>query len=244
MKKIWNQINWLVIAFAATIAYITFIVWKVEFWKIWDFLSESRLNEIGDFLAGVFSPLAFIWLVAAVLTQRQELTETRDQFAENQKVVDAQLKTINEQSELLQQQHTLAEETAKKTYRLSLFDERFDIYSKLVAFHTGISKKQVFERSDLRQLQYIKARCGFVFSLEIEKNIEDIENSLMEFLDNQEEWESTWSRDAFNQIYEPQDKKSAAIKTAQNNHRDTILDSLHPISLQYLMRSSMRVSDN
>lgn len=134
MKSVWNRINWLIVAFVVTIAYVTFIVWKVDFWKIWDFLSSPNLNEVGDFIAGVFSPLAFIWLVAAVLTQRQELTETRDQFAENQKVVDAQLKTINDQSDLLQQQHTLAEETAKKNYRLSLFGERFKIYEEFIAF--------------------------------------------------------------------------------------------------------------
>lgn len=244
MKKIWNQINWLVVAFVVTTAYITFILWKVGYWSIWSFLSSPDLNEVGDFLAGIFSPLAFIWLVAAVLTQRQELTETRDQFAENQKVVDAQLKTINEQSELLKQQHILAEETATKTYRLSLFNERFDIYSKLVVLHTEMSKKNVFKRSDLRQLQYIKARCGFVFSLKIEERFDEIENSLMQYLDNQEEWESTWGRDPFNGIQKPDDDKSAKIDQMQNDHRDKILAGFSPITLQHLMRSSMRVSDN
>jgi hypothetical protein len=42
------------------------------------------------------------------------LTDTRDQFAENQKGVDAQLTTINEQSNFFQQQHALAEETRKR----------------------------------------------------------------------------------------------------------------------------------
>jgi len=123
MKSVWNRINWLIVALVSTTAYITFIVWKVEFYKIWVFLSSPDLNEVGDFLAGVFSPLAFIWLVAAVLTQRQELVETRTQFKENQEVVDAQLRTINKQSELLQQQHTLAEETAKKSW-LGKFEQR------------------------------------------------------------------------------------------------------------------------
>lgn len=130
----WKTVNWLIAAALATVAYLGFIVWRLGVAPIFDFLSSPKLNEIGDFLAGVFSPLAFIWLVAAVLTQRQELTDTRDQFAENQKVVDAQLKTINEQSQLLRQQHVLAEETAKKTYRLSLFQERYKIYADFLAF--------------------------------------------------------------------------------------------------------------
>ncbi|NTB99090.1 hypothetical protein G6M84_21650 [Agrobacterium tumefaciens] len=166
MKSVWSRINWLIIASVVTAAYITFIVWKVEFWKIWDFLSEPKLNEIGDFLAGVFSPLAFIWLVAAVLTQRQELTETRDQFAENQKVVDAQLKTINEQSDLLQQQHTLAEETAKKTYRLSLFGERYKIYSDFLKFGTKFQNMQDLDAACLEMNDLIQ-RARFVFGNEI-----------------------------------------------------------------------------
>ncbi len=176
MKSVWSRINWLIIASVVTAAYITFIVWKVEFWKIWDFLSEPKLNEIGDFLAGVFSPLAFIWLVAAVLTQRQELTETRDQFAENQKVVDAQLKTINEQSDLLQQQHTLAEETAKKTYRLSLFEERYKLYSDFVSL--GDRHKETHFGAAYLEMMELGARARFVFSSEIQAWFETIENAV------------------------------------------------------------------
>lgn len=181
MKKIWNQINWLIVAFVVTIAYITVIIWKVDFWKIWDFLSEPKLNEIGDFLAGIFSPLAFIWLVAAVLTQRQELTETRDQFAENQKVVDAQLKTINEQSDLLQQQHTLAEETAKKTYKLSLFEERYKIYSDFLTF--GKKHKEWMNLEDAYlEFEDLIQRARFVFGDDICNWFEEISEGIYELI--------------------------------------------------------------
>ncbi len=239
-----KNVNWLFVAGIATVAYVFVFGGWLGLDRILIYPTNNSLNEVGDFIAGVFSPLAFIWLVAAVLTQRQELTETRDQFAENQKVVDAQLKTINEQSDLLQQQHTLAEETAKKTYRLSLFDERFDIYSKLVALHDEMSIKPIFKRKDLAQLLHISARCGFVFSLEIESHFEDMEVSLKEYLDNQDEWERTWVRDPFNGVQKPDDEKSLDIEKMQKSHRDAILDSLSPISLQNLMRSSMRVSDD
>jgi hypothetical protein len=177
MKKLWNRINWLIVAFVVTIAYVTFIVWKVELSKIWVFLSSPNLNEIGDFLAGVFSPLAFIWLVAAVLTQRQELTETRDQFAENQKVVDAQLKTINEQSDLLQQQHTLAEETAKKTYRLSLFQERYKIYEEFIAFGAKHEKRRFKEPAYSEFLELLQ-KSTFVFGKDIERWFHEISEAI------------------------------------------------------------------
>jgi hypothetical protein len=38
------------------------------------------LGEIGDPLAGIFAPLAFLWLVAAVLVQSQELQEQRKEL--------------------------------------------------------------------------------------------------------------------------------------------------------------------
>ncbi|NSZ64631.1 hypothetical protein G6L16_021345 [Agrobacterium tumefaciens] len=190
MKSVWNRINWLIVAFVVTIAYITFIVWKVEFWKIWDFLSEPKLNEIGDFLAGVFSPLAFIWLVAAVLTQRQELTETRDQFAENQKVVDAQLKTINEQSDLLQQQHELAEKTAQKTYRLSLFEERYKIYEEFIAFGKKHEKRKFNEPAYSEFLELLQ-KSTFVFGKDIEIWFHEISEAIYRI---QELWDTEISQ--------------------------------------------------
>jgi hypothetical protein len=33
------------------------------------------LNEIGDFLGGVFAPLAFLWLVVGILQQQEEITQ-------------------------------------------------------------------------------------------------------------------------------------------------------------------------
>ena len=40
-----------------------------------------NLNELGDFLAGVFAPLAFVWLAAAVFIQARELKEQRRELS-------------------------------------------------------------------------------------------------------------------------------------------------------------------
>ena len=39
-----------------------------------ELLTVGNLNELGDFLAGVFTPLAFGWLVYGYLLQSNELT--------------------------------------------------------------------------------------------------------------------------------------------------------------------------
>lgn len=134
MTKSKNATNWLIWAAAITVLYLIGLGSLIGWQKLVDFLSSPDLNEIGDFLAGFFSPLAFIWLVAAVLTQRQELNETRNQFDENQKVTEAQLKTINEQFELAKRQNEIAEGTAKKNYKLALFEERYKLYQEFVDF--------------------------------------------------------------------------------------------------------------
>lgn len=53
----------------------------------WELLKVGNLNELGDFLAGLFTPLAFFWLVYGYFLQskelrlqRKELSLTRDQL--------------------------------------------------------------------------------------------------------------------------------------------------------------------
>jgi hypothetical protein len=43
-------------------------------------LQSMEPNEIGDFLAGAFAPIALVWLVATVWLQQKGLRESREQF--------------------------------------------------------------------------------------------------------------------------------------------------------------------
>ena len=77
-------IVWCAYAAALMVPQVINCSWK---WGIWlpveGFVpvmhSESclKLNEFGDFLAGTFAPLAFLWLVLAVILQSAELKEQR-----------------------------------------------------------------------------------------------------------------------------------------------------------------------
>lgn len=73
----------------------------------------TTANEWGDFLAGSFSPLAFIWLVVAVFLQSMELKEQRVELAENRSVAKAQAEYIGTQTSLLmaQEQRYVADDT-------------------------------------------------------------------------------------------------------------------------------------
>ena len=65
----------------------------------WELLTAGNLNELGDFLAGVFTPLAFGWLVYGYLLQSNELRLQREELAltRNQ---------LGKQTELLQEKVT------------------------------------------------------------------------------------------------------------------------------------------
>lgn len=128
---------------------------------------------MGDFLAGVFAPVALIWLVAAVLTQRQELNETRGQFEENQNVVDAQLKTINAQNALLALQHNQSVENAQKAYKLNLFDKRFQIYEKFVRFGEEHETRD-YDYDCYSEMVNLSQEVAFVFDQAMEEWISDI----------------------------------------------------------------------
>lgn len=58
----------------------------VSFLWVWEWFGSCRpANELGDFLAGAFAPVAFMWLVIAVLVQAAELRAQREELAETRK---------------------------------------------------------------------------------------------------------------------------------------------------------------
>lgn len=179
----WKNMNWLAVAGAFTVAYGVAIELTLGWHRTIEFLTgATALNEVGDFLAGVFAPIALIWLVAAVLTQRQELNETRSQFEENQKVVDAQLKTINSQNGLLALQHNQAVENAKKAYRLSLFDKRLSLYQRLVAFEEEHNDKD-FDINSYWQMVNLAHEAAFIFDHELHEWLGDISMKIGEYIE-------------------------------------------------------------
>ena len=63
----------------------------------WELLGLGNLNELGDFLAGFFTPLAFAWLVYGYLLQSRELRLQREELALTRKQLAAQTGLLQEQ---------------------------------------------------------------------------------------------------------------------------------------------------
>lgn len=166
------RLNWLVAAFVATCCYLGAILWMLGLNRIWEFVQKSELNAFGDFLAGTFAPLAFIWLVAAVFTQRQELTEARAQFSDTSRVTQAQLNMIA-------YQNTLAENAARANYKLAMFAMRHELYENILSVmphHWGEKSKKDCVREAISLLR----KSRFFFGCGTMKKLEEIEKQLVE----------------------------------------------------------------
>ena len=81
---------------ALSILYIATILF-LRSHDAWELLRAGNLNELGDFLAGVFTPLAFGWLVYGYLLQSKEIRLQREELALTRK-------QLGKQTELLQEQ--------------------------------------------------------------------------------------------------------------------------------------------
>lgn len=82
-----------------SILYIT-IIFLFRGNDVWDLLQAGDLNELGDFLAGFFTPLAFGWLVYGYLLQSKELRLQREELALTRDQLGKQTKLLQEQVEV------------------------------------------------------------------------------------------------------------------------------------------------
>lgn len=79
----------------ATVLYVSFALSQID----WSDFQSLKLNEKGDFLAGVFAPLAFLWLVLGFFQQGMELRNSSEalwaQMEELRSSVEQQENLVN-----------------------------------------------------------------------------------------------------------------------------------------------------
>ena len=67
--------------------------------EVWALLSTGPLNELGDFLAGVFTPAALGWLVYGYFLQKTELGLQRQELQQTRETLGKQVEVLQEQSD-------------------------------------------------------------------------------------------------------------------------------------------------
>ncbi|SMH42601.1 hypothetical protein [Mesorhizobium australicum] len=117
--------GWVTFGFIATALYALLLAvsiwspWTGWGWSAWVTRGQAlSLNEFGDLLAGAFAPLAFLWLMVAVMVQSQELrlqkkeleltrqvaVETRAEIAVQASAAKANADYVGQQTEILTKQ--------------------------------------------------------------------------------------------------------------------------------------------
>ncbi|MGV1751519.1 hypothetical protein [Agrobacterium sp. CG674] len=167
------------------------VVWQVfHYGSPDDWLEKTKLNNLGDFLAGVFAPIAFIWVAVAVFIQSRELSLQRDEMAlmreeykRNGDILDQQAKTAQDQADTAWQQHTaimsqnrLAKEVANANYKVVLFEKRFELYKFFKDKEMWFFPKKY---SDVREMTDNVEKTKFVFGKEIYKLTEPVRDTLL-----------------------------------------------------------------
>lgn len=101
----------------------------------WTYFWESSPNEVGDTLAGFAGALAFIWLIATVWLQSQELSEQRNELKEQRIATQGMADAMDKQVQLLSVQGSIFEDEQRQRKEQQdrlLLDERIESFSQLL----------------------------------------------------------------------------------------------------------------
>lgn len=82
-----------------------------------------QLNDIGDVAAGIFAPLAFLWLFVATQLQRRELSLQRAELAETRAVLADQQRELEISAKESAHQTEIMRRTLESTMSRSVYDD-------------------------------------------------------------------------------------------------------------------------
>lgn len=95
-----NSLNW---GIGITVIWLTVII---SLWIFGGLSSPTSLNELGDFLAGIFAPIAFLWLILGYVQQGKQLEQNTKALEQQERALQLQ---IDEMKEGVKQQTRLVE---------------------------------------------------------------------------------------------------------------------------------------
>lgn len=145
-----KRIDVLAIAILIALIYLgTIICLQLEY-GLSAWAEDQHLNILGDSIGGITAPLALIFLIAAVIIQRQELALTKAELAESAKALKSQVveqrqhrEFVGQQTELMRKEAEASAENTRKAYKLSLFDKRYAVYSQIRELRDAIQQENL-----------------------------------------------------------------------------------------------------
>lgn len=80
-----NSLNW---GIGITVIWLAVIT---SFWIFGGLSSPTSLNELGDFLAGIFAPIAFLWLILGYVQQGKQLEQNTKALEQQERALQLQI---------------------------------------------------------------------------------------------------------------------------------------------------------
>jgi hypothetical protein len=160
------------IACAATFIYVSalFIGWfylNSRGDHLGKLIENEKLNLVGDLLAGLFAPIAFAWLVAAVIIQSKELSAQREELTLTRKEMQESRAVMQIQALAAQQQTLLAMASTKANYQLALYDKRSAVYAQLEQISIDLNTEGQVNPTIFRSIRDTAQAARFVFGEDV-----------------------------------------------------------------------------
>lgn len=233
-KEKQDKIWWLWFGFGVTCAYAVLVVVFIRKYETGfvDRVVDLDLNELGDFLAGIFAPLAFLWLFVATMMQSQELKLQRKELTENREVMQeqadaakAQAKFIEAQTAAMQRQTVLNEQqlamtlrAGERAHRIAMFEKRIEIYNKLIAIgKEDFYNSYQFDQQVVDDMFDLSNRSEFMFDDEFNDWISDVAAKMYELKRDTDDYNWNHSRNKTG-MTEGQ-LEGIAVKQREHNNR-------------------------
>ncbi|MGR3761612.1 hypothetical protein ACUXV3_16010 [Roseobacteraceae bacterium NS-SX3] len=176
-EPFWRRNNPIMWGVLATAAVIIFGIWagslsvcQTDFWgnqscagSKWSVFLEASPNEVGDTLAGFAGALAFVWLIATVwlqgqelAAQRQELAATRTEMMMAREAQEQQVSVMKEQAEVFRDEQAQRKEQRAK----ELLDGRLQHTASIMKRGPDLEVKFVLSKGEATQPQQVYLAQG------------------------------------------------------------------------------------
>jgi hypothetical protein len=114
--------------FGWTITMAWIALWAFLLFQDWHKAHEMKFNEWGDFFAGAFAPLAFLWLVIGYFQQGEELSQNTEALKLQEKALQSQVKELQHSVE----QQNISANALNKQSKLSGLMARLEAKTRLI----------------------------------------------------------------------------------------------------------------
>jgi hypothetical protein len=142
--------------------------------KLGEGIEAEKLNILGDLLAGLFAPVAFIWLVVAVMIQSKELAAQREELALTREEMQESRAVMQKQADAADQQTRLAIVSTKANYQLALYEKRLAVYTQLDDIAFELSSAGTVSADLQRKIRSSTEAARFVFADDVAGWLRDV----------------------------------------------------------------------